>query len=169
MANISDVYEIEFLTQSEQMAKALFAYCQKLEQSPVEYNLTSEAELDGLTINGGYACGRWVYSSNIEGYFVNRASWCDDDAEAEFTAVRDLLKAGETIEIGWSEDEPGCEVFADGMATISWHDDHIVASIDYVDHDRPDCDMVATDDGWYCEDHDQDQAEQARYCEAVAE
>lgn len=168
MANISDVYDISFEASSEALAIALLAYVKKLEESPVEYNLTSEAERDGLTVNGNWAAGRWVYSSNLEGYFANREEWCGNDAEAEWQPVLKLLKAGETIQVSWSEDEPGCEVYVDGAGNIEYHKGNVQVSIDYEEHDRPDCQMMTNPDGtWYCEDHDQEQAEEARYCEAV--
>lgn len=170
MANISDVYEITFETETEELAQALFAYIKKLEESPVEYNLTSEAELDGTVINGQWATGRWVYSSNLEGYFERPSEWCDDDGKAEYQKLVALLKkTGEPIAVSYSEDEPGCQVFQDGYGSIAWNKvtKNISVSLDFEEHDQPDCDMVATDDGWYCESHDHDQAESARYCEEV--
>lgn len=170
MANISDVYDIKFECDSEELAIALLAYFKKLEATPAEYNTTSEAERNGTTINGGWASGRWVYESNLRGTFERPEEWLGDTLpKNEWEAVLDLLKSGEKIDFEYSEDEPGCEVFVDGAGQIAvTMDNKVSVSLDYVEHDRPDCMMESDGEGgFYCEDHDHTQAESARHCEVA--
>lgn len=148
MANLSDVYDISFETETPELAQALFAYIKKLEETPVEYNLTSEAELNGTTINGNWATGRWVYSSNLEGYFERPSEWCDDDGRAEYQKLVALLKkTGEVVEVNYSEDESGCQVFQDAYGSITWNEvsKGLSVNLEFTEHDRP-CDIVPAED-----------------------
>lgn len=164
MANISDVYGITFEASSEELAIALLAYFKKLEESDVEYNTTIDAKRDGLSIDGGWASGRWVYSNNLEGTFERPEQWLGQ-LPAEWQPVLDLLKAGETINFSYSEDEPGCEVYQDGAGNVEFHNGKVQVSIDFEEHAKPACEMVEIDGQWYCEDHDCTQKESADYCD----
>lgn len=171
MANISDVYDIQFEASSEKLAETLERYI-KVADKDAWYNLAGDLSRDGQIVKGGYASGRWVYSNNLEGAFERPEQWLGDTAWAEakpiFAELKKLLEAGERITISYSEDEPGCEVFQDVAGNIEAHNGKVQVSLDFMEHDRPDCTWNANPDGtWYCEDHDHDQAEQSRYCEVA--
>ena len=160
MANLSDVYNIEFKASSKELAEALFGYVQECENIRPYYELTQGAELDGLTINGNGANGRWVYIINLEGYFMTESWFGEEDYKKvlpSWLKVEQLLKDGGKVEINYSEDEPGCEVWQDGEGLLSWNaeENKLSLAVDCYDHDRPDCDIEREADGTYfCYDHD---------------
>jgi hypothetical protein len=174
MANISDVYDINFEASTDELAEVLEQYI-KIADQDAYYNLAGDLSRYGKIIAGGYASGRWVYSTNLEGAFERPEQWLAGDkiwgqAKPVFNKLKRMLKAGETITVSYSEDESGCEVYQDAYGEIGYNQDSksVYVSLDLTEHDRPDCVMSCNPDGtWYCEDHDHEQAEEAKYCEVA--
>lgn len=174
MANISDVYDIEFTASNHKLAEVLEQFIKAVDQDAY-YNIAADLTRDGVMLSGGYASGRWVYSTNLEAAFQEPEQWTGGGKNWEqvkplYAKLKRLLKAGGTIGVAYSEDEPGCEVFQDGYGGIGYShkSKSVVVSLGFSEHDRPDCSWSTNPDGtYYCEDHDHDQAEETRYCEVA--
>lgn len=173
MANLADVYDISFQADTPELADALERLLKACDKPEHYYNLAEDFTRNGNEITGGHAVGRWTYSNNLENAFENPQQWFDTDykrLKPYFDRLTKELAKGDRIEVSFSEDERGCELFQDGYGTIEYHDGKIVVSLDFDEHDRPDCDMEQTNEPegkWYCYDHDHHQATQERYCEVA--
>lgn len=167
MANISDVYEIQFEASTEELAKKLETYLKEIEIDDPYYGTTTGVKRSGKVLNGGYVQGRWTYSNNLDGTFTRPEQWLGvyrKGLKEAWEAVLEQLKRGGVISVSWSEDEPGCEVYQDGSADISYENGKVEIVYSFSDHDKPDCEIL---DG-FCYDHEVDVPEGTeRYCEVA--
>ena len=49
----------------------------------------------------------------------------------------ELLKQGDTIEVHYTDEEPGCDVHHDAYGTILWADDKVKVALDFTENERP--------------------------------
>ncbi len=144
MANISDVHSISYESTSEDLAKKLLKFMQLVDASEPYYNLLFNPTLEGNVITGEGADGRWTYAVNLENAFMTPErwfSWNEEGKEADKQAwadVLELLKQGETIDVDWSEEESGCDVYGDGCGRIQYIEStgKVDFSYDFTDDDE---------------------------------
>lgn len=126
MANISDVYDIKFRASTPTLLESLFEYLEGVNKINPYYDVLVEPEMDGDKIIGHGASGRWEYVTNLEGAFTTPEQWFGDDdwkiLEPAYKKIEAELKKGETVDVDWAEDEPGCELFQTGAGQLSFGD-----------------------------------------------
>lgn len=163
MANLSSVESISFETTSEDLAKKLLVFLKLAEAGDPYYNLLYNPTLDGNIIVGEGAVGRWSYSGNLNYAFTNPEQWFSlvsdpkPELQKAYDDIAELLKAGESITVEWSEEESGCDLYGDGMGTIDWSDVNNAVQFDYTfedDDEARECDQKEQED-WDDEESDE--------------
>ncbi len=143
MANISDVYNISFISSTKGLAKALYRYLKEAEKNNAYYQTTEDAQLDNYNISSQCVGGRWAYISNLEGTFLDPQTWFGEESWARteqlYNKVISHLKNGQIITISWSEEEPGCMLFQDASLEITWGEDGILMDY-YAEEKEPPAD-----------------------------
>jgi hypothetical protein len=164
MANISSVGSISYESTSEDLAQKLLVFLKLVDADEPYYNLLFNPTIEGNLITGEGASGRWSYATNLENAFMTPERWFSwelEGKEAEKKAwadVVELLKKGETIDVDWSEEESGCDLYGDGCGRIQWLE--TLQKVDF-SYDFTDDDEARERDQHDQEDWDDDESDEA--------
>lgn len=119
MANISDVFNIDFTLESKDEKK------QTAFQKIIEDIKNGNQSYYNLINENNCADGRWSYENNLDGYFS--LSWEDDNLKRLY----DLLDEGDEILVSYDETECGNCFAGHGFARIKKDKHQFTLSHDY--------------------------------------